>query len=390
MSKLKLIVRWSSRLLIGVVALVVLLVIVRAVLQERIRIAQAIQSPPGIDSMEAVDVGGIRQWIHIRGRDRRNPVLLYLHGGPGTPMMPFGYAFQTYLEGAFTVVEWDQRGAGKTYFANDPAVVTPTISYERMQADALEMVNLLRKRFDQPKIFVIGHSWGSMLGLPLVHAHPELFYAYVGTGQVINARENERTGYEHALAEARRRGDQEAIKALVAIAPYPDPVTGIVGDKMNVIRHWEFRYGFALYGKTDLYREMLKTAIISPDYSLHDFYYFVAEPSHDVLDRWIDGFDADETWARFPGAHHFHIRTQRLAGPRCSSGAISDYDLRSRQGVLLGGKGLAFPDVRTAQRFRPNHDRSRSALCPRSCAGRQPTVAVENCAQAIVRQGVHG
>lgn len=292
MSKLKLIVRWSLRLLIGVVALVILLVIVRAVLQERIRVAQAIQSPPGIDSMEAVDIGGIRQWIHIRGRDRRNPVLLYLHGGPGTPMMPFGYAFQTYLEGAFTVVEWDQRGAGKTYFANDPAVVTPTISYERMQADALEMVNLLRKRFDQPKIFVIGHSWGSMLGLPLVHAHPELFYAYVGTGQVINAHENERTGYEHALAEARRRGDHEAIKALEAIAPYPDPVTGIVGPKMNIIRHWEFRYGFALYGKTDLYREMLKTAIISPDYSLHDFYYFVAEPSHDVLDRWIDGFDA--------------------------------------------------------------------------------------------------
>jgi proline iminopeptidase len=289
---LKTLLRWVLRGGLGLVALVALLVMTRWILQERIRVAQAIQSPPGIDSMEEVEVGNIKQWIHIRGRDRRNPILLYLHGGPGTPMMPFAYKFQSYLEGAFTVVEWDQRGSGKTYFANDPAQVTPTINYERMQTDALDMINLLRNRFHQQKIFLIGHSWGSMLGLPLAHAHPELFYAYVGTGQVINARQNERLGYEHTLAEAKSRGDADAVKALSAIDPYPDPVTGIVGNKMDVIRHWEFRYGFALYGKTDLYREMLKFAIVSPDYSLHDFYYFVADPGHEVLDKWIDGFDA--------------------------------------------------------------------------------------------------
>jgi pimeloyl-ACP methyl ester carboxylesterase len=292
MSKAKTALRWLAWSAASLLAIIVCCVIVRAVVQERIRTAQAIHVPPGIDSMEAVEIGGIKQWIHIRGRDRRNPILLYLHGGPGTPMMPFAYTFQTYLEGAFTVVEWDQRGAGKTYYASDPALTTPTINYERMTADALEMVDLLRKRFAQPKIFLIGHSWGSMLGLPLVHAHPELFYAYVGTGQVVNARENERTGYEHVLAEAQRRGDAEAVKQLQAIAPYPDPVTGILGQKQQVVRHWEFRYGFALYGKTSLTREMLRLAIVSPDYSLHDFYYFVEDPSHDVLDRWIDGFDA--------------------------------------------------------------------------------------------------
>lgn len=288
----KTLLRWLTRALIGVVALVVLLLVVRWGFQERIRLSQAIAVPPGIDSMEEVEIGGLRQWIHIRGRNRHNPILLYLHGGPGTPMMPFAYKFQSLLEGAFTVVEWDQRGAGKTYFANDPKQVTPTLDYAHMTSDALEMVNYLRRRFAQPKIFVIGHSWGSMLGLPLVHAHPDLFYAYVGTGQVVNARRNERVGYEHTLAEARRRGDEKGIQALAHIDPYPDPVTGIVGDKMNVIRHWEFQYGFALYGKTDLYREMLKYAIISPDYSLHDFYYFVADPGHEVLDKWIDGFDA--------------------------------------------------------------------------------------------------
>lgn len=278
--------------MLGLVFILVILVLIRAGIQHRISAAQALQAPPGIDSMEKVEIGGIRQWIHIRGRDRRNPILLYLHGGPGTPMMPFAYKFQAYLEGAFTVVEWDQRGAGKTYFENDSKSETAKIGYDRMRADAVEMVNLLRRRFDQPKIFLIGHSWGSMLGLPLVHAHPELFYAYVGTGQVINARENERTGYEHVLAEARRRGDTQAIQQLLAIAPYPDPITGIVGKKNEVVRHWEFRYGFALYGKTSLYREMLKYAIVSPDYSLHDFSYFIIDPSHAALDRWIDGFDA--------------------------------------------------------------------------------------------------
>ena len=76
-------------------------------------------------------------------------------------------------------------------------------------------------------------------------------------------------------------------------------MTGIVGEKNNVVRHWEFQYGFALYGKTSLYREMLKYAIVSPDYSLHDFSYFIVDPSHAALDRWIDGFDARKLGPNF-------------------------------------------------------------------------------------------
>ena len=128
--------------------------------------------------------------------------LLFLHGGPAEPMMPFAYTFQSTLEGAFTVVQWDQRGAGKTDFANSPDLVTPTVTYERISADAVELINYLRLRFNQPKVFVLGHSWGSMLGLPLVHDHPDPIHAYIGTGQVINVRENERVGYQHVLEEA--------------------------------------------------------------------------------------------------------------------------------------------------------------------------------------------
>jgi pimeloyl-ACP methyl ester carboxylesterase len=292
MTAIRRILRWLLWTVAALAVVVIGLLGLRAVLQHQIRSAQAIASPPGIDSMEAIELGGIKQWIHIRGRDRRNPILLYLHGGPATPMMPFAYTFQTQLEGAFTVVEWDQRGAGKTYFANDPEKIAATITYDRIEADALELVNYLRQRFAQPKIFVIGHSWGTMLGLPLVHAHPELFYAYVGTGQVVNVRENERVGYAHVLAEAQRRHDEQGIRELNAIAPYPDPVTGTYNDKENVVRKWEFQYGFALYGKTSLYREMLKLASVSPDYSLHDFYFFIAEPSYPALQQWVDRFDA--------------------------------------------------------------------------------------------------
>jgi proline iminopeptidase len=292
MAILKRIARWLLWIVAAAILAVIGLLLLRAILQRQIRVSQAIVSPPGIDSMEAIELGGIHQWIHIRGRDRRNPVLLYLHGGPATPMMPFAYKFQPQLEGAFTVVEWDQRGAGKTYFANDPEKVTPTVTFDRMEGDALELVNYLRQRFSQPKVFVIGHSWGSMLGLTLVHDHPELFYAYVGTGQVVNVRENERVGYAHVLAEAFQRHDSEGIRELTAIAPYPDPVTGTYNYKENVVRKWEFRYGFALYGKTSLYREILKLSFVSPDYSLRDFSFFITDVVYDNLQQWVDKFDA--------------------------------------------------------------------------------------------------
>ena len=210
----------------AVVAVAVGLFAWRSISIEHTRASRRIDPARGVDSMEAIELGGIKQWVQIRGRDRRNPILLFLHGGPAEPMMPFAYTFQSTLEGAFTVVQWDQRGAGKTYFANSPDIVTPTVTYDRISADAVELINYLRQRFNQPKVFVLGHSWGSMLGLPLVHDHPELIYAYIGTGQVINVRENERVGYQHVLEEATRRGDQKARRQLLRHSTLSGPCDG--------------------------------------------------------------------------------------------------------------------------------------------------------------------
>ena len=147
-----------------------------------VRELQKVVTPGGIDQQIEIDIGGIKQWITIRGRDLNNPILLFIHGGPAAPEMPTSWTFQNPWEDYFTVVQWDQRGAGKTYNANDPKKIAPTITVQRMEQDAQEVVQYLRKTYHKDKIFVLGHSWGSFLGLELAKEHPEWLYAYVGMG----------------------------------------------------------------------------------------------------------------------------------------------------------------------------------------------------------------
>ena len=106
-----------------------------------------IVSERGIEKLAAISINGTTQWISVRGRDRRNPILLYLHGGPGSPTMPADYTFQNAWEDYFTVVQWDQRGAGKSYAANDPEVIAPTMTVQQMTSDAEEVVSYLQKTY---------------------------------------------------------------------------------------------------------------------------------------------------------------------------------------------------------------------------------------------------
>jgi pimeloyl-ACP methyl ester carboxylesterase len=133
----------------------------------------AITNPNGIDEGRYVEVGGIEQWISIRGEDRKNPVLLFLHGGPGDATNPWGYAgFRSWLK-RFTVVQWDQRGAGRT-FGRSGASLASTITIERMVQDGIELAELLRKTLRQEKLVLVGHSWGSILGVFMVRTRPAL------------------------------------------------------------------------------------------------------------------------------------------------------------------------------------------------------------------------
>ena len=229
-----------------------------------------IVSSNGIDEAKAVEIGGIRQWITVRGRDRHNPILLVLHGGPAAPDLPNRYLFESPWTDYFTVVEWDQRGSGKTYELNDPEKVAPTMHTERMVQDAEELVAYLRATYIKKKIFAVGHSWGTILGLNLAARRPDWLYAYIGVGQIINMREAERICYDWVLNTARRAGDTQAVKELEAIAPYPEPNGALPLEKINVERKWSVHYGGLTYGR-DSYDFWENAEKISPDYSEADF-----------------------------------------------------------------------------------------------------------------------
>src|SRR5438477_3134764 len=227
-------------------------------------------SSNGIDEAKAVEIGGIRQWITVRGRDRRNPILLVLHGGPAAPDLPNRYLFESPWTDYFTVVEWDQRGAGKTYELNDPEKVAPTMHAERMLQDTEELVAYLRATYNKKKVFALGHSWGTILGLNLAARRPDWLYAYIGVGQIINMREAERICYDWVLNTARKASDAQAVKELEAIAPYPEPNGALPLEKINVERKWSVHYGGLTYGRQsyDFWENAEK---ISPDYSEADF-----------------------------------------------------------------------------------------------------------------------
>lgn len=234
-----------------------------------------IASPQGVERLEAVRIGGIDQWISVRGVDRRNPLLLMIHGGPGYPAMPTSWYFQRGWEDYFTVVQWDQRGAGRTYTANDPEAIGPTMTVARMIADAEEMIAWLRREFGKDRIFVLGHSWGSVVGLTIAQRHPEWLHAYIGMGQVIDGRESERRGWRFALDGARQASNEEAVRELESIAPYAKPGQPIPLEDLYVQRKWLGFYGGAIRGRTGYDADAAAVAL-APEYSDADVKSFYA------------------------------------------------------------------------------------------------------------------
>jgi proline iminopeptidase len=224
-----------------------------------------IVTPNGIDRAEMVRIGGIDQYVTIRGRDRRNPVLLVLHGGPGFPEHALAWWNTRDLEEYFTVVHWDQRGAGKTYLANDPKAVAPTMKPETFITDTDELIGWLKGQLGKKKVFLLGHSWGSFVGLEYARQHPGNLHAYIGVGQAANTPESERRGYAYALEAARRAGHAKAVTELESIAPYAEPGQPIPLEKIIVERRWNDYFGGAM-----AYRQGQNNGVasrLSPDYS---------------------------------------------------------------------------------------------------------------------------
>ncbi len=255
--------------------------VLRAWEQQRLADAMVIRSANGIDDRRFVQIGGIPQWISIRGQDRDNPVVLILHGGPGAAIA----APRRFLpwEREFTVIQWDQRGAGRSYRSRQ---ATPNI--DLMVKDAIEVSEYVRSRLPVPKMILIGHSWGSVLGVRVVKARPDLFSAYVGTGQIVNMQKNEASAYARVVAKARARGDRGALDALQKSGP--PPYHNI--RQMGLERRWASQYEPNLnFVSRAGQRGLLVDLLTAPDYSLKDVvnYFRAVLGGDDFYGQTMDG-----------------------------------------------------------------------------------------------------
>jgi pimeloyl-ACP methyl ester carboxylesterase len=173
--------------------------------------------PGSIATLEKVSLNGSEQWISIRGKDLNEPVLIFLAGGPGGSQLATARRALAGLEDHFVVVNWEQPGSGKSFDAVKRSTLTP----ERYVDDGLALTAYLRERFDEEKVYVLGESWGSALGIWLVQREPESFYAFIGTGQMVSFLETDRMCYDFALNLAREQGNADKVAQLVQQGPPP-------------------------------------------------------------------------------------------------------------------------------------------------------------------------
>ena len=205
-----------------------------------------------IAELKEINIRGVPQSVLIRGHDQTKPLLIFLHGGPGMPVMFMAHAYQREMERDFVVVHWDRRGAGKSYgaFNEGSASVRSTLD------DLYALTAHLRQRFRTDQVFLVGHSWGTYLGLLAAHERPELFTAYIGTGQMAADPERIRAARIHFFTrEAGARGDEEMLERLAA-------GNAITEDDL-------FRYGAELRGAESFW-PILLLGLRAPEYTLSD------------------------------------------------------------------------------------------------------------------------
>jgi pimeloyl-ACP methyl ester carboxylesterase len=298
----------------------------------------------GISEKIHVNINGVEQGMFIKSKDSNNPVLLFVHGGPGMPEYWLTERYPTGLEDYFTVVWWEQRGAGLSYSPDIPA---EKMTAEQFISDTLRVTRYLRQRFGQKKIYLMGHSWGSYIGIQAAAREPELFHAYIGIGQISHQIQSEQLAYEYGLEYYKQNSNTNMIKKLEAAPPtstVPLPadymalrdeymhgagigtthtmksvVTGMflpswqfreytLGEKINLWRGKLFSRSsnFSLWDKmqvTDLIRQVTELAI--PVYFFHGKYdytcaYPLAKDYFEKLAAPVKGFYTFEESAHSP------------------------------------------------------------------------------------------
>ncbi len=195
--------------------------------------------------MEEVEINNSRQWIYCRGADQSNPILLFLHGGPGTASTGLIRKFIPELEHRFVVIHWDQRGAGKSFRAANPK---KSFTLEQMIEDVGEITEIILQKFNRSKIYLMGVSWGSYLGIEAIQRWPMYYAAYIGSGQIVYQNLGEQLSYEFVLQKASEENNLEAMKDLESIGYPPYPAKKHVPFLMKQ-RKWLGYYGGSFVNK---------------------------------------------------------------------------------------------------------------------------------------------
>jgi pimeloyl-ACP methyl ester carboxylesterase len=186
-----------------------------------------------IADVKYLRLGGLDQWVMIRGESLGNPPLILLHGGPGFSDTPFFRRYNAPLEKSFTIVYWDQRGSGKSY---DRRIPRSSMTVEQFISDLDELVDAVRARLVQQHIAILGHSWGSALGVLYAFHFPEKVAAYIGSGQYGDWAASESASYAFALAEAQRRNNRRVLDKLRRIGPPPHDARTMFVERTEVQR----------------------------------------------------------------------------------------------------------------------------------------------------------
>ena len=321
--------------LFGAVGFPAALLIQRKLRQARTATALQIESACGIVEKRFVRIGGIEQWIEIRGEDQDNPVLLVLHGGPGCSYSIFAPHLRSW-ERHFTIIQWDQRGSGKTYARMGPRR-SGEISFEQLTRDALEVVEYVRARLGKDRIFLLASSLGSTFGIQVVRRRPELFYAYVGTDQNVGMQRGREEEFSEVLKRLHALGLSKGIKALERIEPDP---TGWSPDDYNTVARWTMKSDPEGFRRT---MKLLKDAVwYAPGWTLRDIRALVAGMRH-TLEKLLPEITQYDAWK---AGTHFEIpffifqgEDDVLTTPKLAEAFFTDVVAPIKRMTLIQGAG---------------------------------------------------
>ncbi len=267
------------------------------------------QSKKAAGVEEYVLINGIHQYLFHSGTTDENPVLLFLHGGPGSAASLFAHAFQDKWEELFTVIHWDQRGTGKTLTRNPKSYPTLDVLLD----DLLEIVHYLKSTYHKQKVVLLGHSWGSVLGSLFITRHPEEVAYYIGVGQVISKRASERLIYAKVKEAIVQANDQSALNKLKALGDYPGEQLDTQWLKKSLqLRKLQGKYHLTMKSSVS----PLKTLLTSPLFQFSDLSALIkGNKANKELMTFLGGFDLNTYPAEYQVPLYYIVGEQDWQTP---------------------------------------------------------------------------